>query len=84
MGGEEAVRNQEAGGGAGGMDMDDLFSQFFGGGDPFGGGGRRGPGGGRRGPGGGGGQHFHFNRGGGGFGGFQDPFGEDEREPEKP
>ena len=33
MGGEEAVRNQEAGGGGHGgmhMNMDDLFSQFFG------------------------------------------------------
>lgn len=93
MGGEEAVRNQEAGGGAGAhMDMDDLFNQFFGGGDPFGGGRRRG--------GGGGGRHFHFNmgggpfgggggrhHGGGGFGGGQDPFFDEEEEqgePQKP
>lgn len=84
MGGEEAVRNQEAGGGGPHMDMDDLFSQFFGGGgDPFGG----------RGRGGGGRQQFHFNMGGGGFGGgrgrggggFQDPFFEDDGgEEQKP
>ena len=42
-----------AGGGAGdpfGFDLNDLFSTFFGGGDPFGGGGRRGQGGPQRGP----------------------------------
>ena len=84
MGGEDAVRNQEAGGGGPGMhmNMDDIFSQFFGGGDPFGGMG----GGGRR-RGGGGGHHFHHNFGGGGrgggFGGGQMFEEEDEQEQPK-
>jgi len=41
------------------MDMDEIFKQFFGGGDPFGGSGF----------GGGGNQHFQFNFGGGSSGG---------------
>ncbi len=50
--GPEGVMGGGGGGGAGdpfGFDLNDLFSTFFGGGDPFGGGGRRGHGGSLRG-----------------------------------